>query len=377
MDNVHDPSSITRRTALRLLLGAASVAMMPTIAMADTQAELDETERQLASVEKQLEQIAADYEALSAEQSATLDAISKVRAQIEETQDDIERKEADLASRQQRLAKRVTSVYKTGGNDLLSILLTASSFEELFSGIYYMDKISEADHRLIDEVKAAKQALAERKMSLERQEADLEALSARQQEQLQAMRNKQDEVQALINSLSDRVKDLIKKRDEELAAAAAEAERARAAAAAAAANRNSYIASPDVLTKGTSGSQAAVISACYSTPTAGAGYCAAWVTNVFVNAGVGSFGGNACDMYNYYCFSADTSELKPGMIVAVSSHPSTVAGRIYGHVGIYVGGGLVMQNVGPITTQSLSDWCAYYGKTVTPRWGWLGGVQLA
>ncbi|MFC2706342.1 MAG: NlpC/P60 family protein, partial [Olsenella profusa] len=126
-----------------------------------------------------------------------------------------------------------------------------------------------------------------------------------------------------------------------------------------------------------SGSQQRVVSACYATPSPGAGLCAMWVSQVFQNAGLGYPSGNACDMYNAWCTSASKSALKPGMIVAVSSHSSTPMGRIYGHVGIYVGGGMVMQNIGSVNTQSLDSWIAYYGDTVTPRWGWCMGIPLA
>ena len=52
------------------------------------------------------------------------------------------------------------------------------------------------------------------------------------------------------------------------------------------------------------------------------------------------------------------------------------AGRIYGHVGIYVGNGTVMDNVGFIRSIGVDEWIAYYGVTVTPRWGWIGGWVL-
>lgn len=124
------------------------------------------------------------------------------------------------------------------------------------------------------------------------------------------------------------------------------------------------------------GSAAAIVASCKSTPSPGGGLCAAWVSNVFTNAGYGFIGGNANDMYNNYATYSSRSQLKPGMIVAVSSHPHTAAGRIYGHIGIYIGGGQLMENVGTIRTSSIDWWCGYYGATVTPRWGWLGGIVL-
>lgn len=135
---------------------------------------------------------------------------------------------------------------------------------------------------------------------------------------------------------------------------------------------------PVTIVSGASGSQAAVISATYSTGSTGAGYCAAWVSNVFANAGVGSFGGNACDMYWSYCTSSNKSSIQAGMIIAVPTEPYSAAARLYGHIGIYVGNGTVRHCLsGVITTQSLDSWISQFGVTATPRWGWLGGVALA
>ena len=97
---------------------------------------------------------------------------------------------------------------------------------------------------------------------------------------------------------------------------------------------------------------------------------------VFSNAGLGSVYGNADDMYNAWCTSSDKSKLKVGMIIAVSTHPHTWAGQIYGHVGIYVGGNTVMDNIGYIRSINVDQWINFYGGTVTPRWGWANGLNL-
>lgn len=125
-----------------------------------------------------------------------------------------------------------------------------------------------------------------------------------------------------------------------------------------------------------SAAQQAIVSSCESTPSPGAGLCAAWVSNVFSNAGAGDFGGNACDMYWQYCTSSDRDSLKVGMIVAVPSAPYTAASVTYGHVAIYVGDGKVMQNVsGNVKVTNLDDWIAEYNES--PKWGWLGNKDLS
>ncbi|VWL91974.1 Uncharacterised protein [Collinsella intestinalis] len=41
-----------------------------------------------------------------------------------------------------------------------------------------------------------------------------------------------------------------------------------------------------------------------------------------------------------------------------------------------MGNGTVMDNVGFIRSIGVDEWIAYYGVTVTPRWGWIGGWVL-
>lgn len=65
------------------------------------------------------------------------------------------------------------------------------------------------------------------------------------------------------------------------------------------------------------------------------------------------------------------------MIVGDTSHPGTgTPGLLYGHVGIYVGDGKVMSNEGAITTKTLDQFIAFYGKGSGVYWGWMGGVEL-
>lgn len=129
---------------------------------------------------------------------------------------------------------------------------------------------------------------------------------------------------------------------------------------------------------GATARQQAVVNSAYATPTPGQGLCAAWVSNVFRNAGYGFYGGNACDMCRSWCHSSNRNELKVGMIIADVSHPGTgSAGLTYGHVGIYIGNNKVMSNEGPITVKSLDAFIRFYGAGTGCRWGWLGGINLS
>lgn len=390
---------LSRRTALKALFGAASAAVLfglPTRAHAaeaskETTDKLNAAQAQLDEVQAQLDSIANEYAALASKNAQTLNDIEGVQGQIDDTQAQIGEKKAELKKKRGDLSDRVAASYKSGGMNILSLLLASGSFEELVANAHYVEKINKSDRDAIEDIQTIQAELDAQKTELEAQKAGLEKLKDQQTAQMQDMQAKQQEVQTVLNGLSDDVKELMAQRDSEILAAAQAEEAARkaAAAAAAAANKNnsysggsssgggSYAPGTPQQNAG-SGKQQAVVNACYSTPSPGQNWCAAWVTNVFRNAGVGYFGGNACDMFNAWCYSSDRSALQVGMIVADSSHSGTGApGLIYGHVGIYVGGGIVMSNEGAITSKSLDSFISFYGTGSGVRWGWLGGVVLS
>lgn len=390
---------LSRRTALKVLFGAASAAVLfglPARAHAaeatkETTDKLNAAQAQLDEVQAQLDGIANEYAALANKNAQTLNDIEGVQGQIDSTQAQIDEKKAELKKKRGDLSDRVSASYKSGGTNILSLLLASGSFEELVANAHYVEKINKSDRDAIEDIQTIQEELDAQKTELESQKADLEKLKDQQTAQMQDMQAKQQEVQTVLNGLSDDVKELMAQRDSEILAAAQAEEAARkaAAAAAAAANKNnsysggsssgggSYAPGTPQQNAG-SGKQQAVINACYSTPSPGQNWCAAWVTNVFRNAGVGYFGGNACDMFNAWCYSSDRSALQVGMIVADSSHSGTGApGLLYGHVGIYIGGGIVMSNEGAITSKSLDSFISFYGTGSGVRWGWLGGIALS
>lgn len=129
-----------------------------------------------------------------------------------------------------------------------------------------------------------------------------------------------------------------------------------------------YEASSDIQKK--------IVDACYITPSPGKGWCAMWVSQVYQNAGLGYIGGNACDLYKRYAFTSDTSKLEVGMLVMVESSSSgTDAGLRYGHVGIYIGDGKVIDNVGKVRVTTLDNWIKTYCKNSPVGFGYPPSVQ--
>lgn len=384
-DSIAPSGLMTRRAALKAMLGitavTAGLVSSPLRALAaeasrETTEALNSAQAQLDEAQKKLDAISDEFVSLNEQLNDTVSQIEQVQASIDDTQSQIEAKQADIADKQDVLASRISSSYKTGNADFLSLILNASSFEELSNNLFYLGKINASDEQLINDVKQAKAELDAQKAQLESQKADLEQLKEQQSQELAAVQTKQDEASAVVANLSDDVRALMEKRDAEVLAAAEEekrqaaaAEAARKAAAASASSGSSGVSG--TISSGNASSKGqAIVNACYQVGSPGSGLCAMWVSQVYSRAGYGYPGGNANNMYWNYCTSSNKGDLQPGMIIAVSTWTGTSAGRIYGHVGIYIGGGMVMHNVGSIQTMGLDAWINTYGTTVTPRWGW-------
>ena len=254
------PRTVTRRDALRILIGAGMCAVLsPAIARAaTTQEKLDAAQLSYDEAQSKLDHIGQEYSAIADQLSQTQaqvgDLSSQIdakQAEIEQKQTEIDAKQAEVEAKQQQLGERMCSAYKSGGSSVLDILLSSATFEELTSNIYYLDKISAADQAMISEVKDLKAELESQKSSLETEKAELESqkseletLQAQQEQQLEEAQAKQAEAQDLVSNLSSEVKELMAQRDAELLAAqkaaeeAARQEEERRKAAAAAANKN-------------------------------------------------------------------------------------------------------------------------------------------
>ena len=98
------------------------------------------------------------------------------------------------------------------------------------------------------------------------------------------------------------------------------------------------------------------------------GYCQAWVADVY-QAVTGSRGSAHCALCaaDMWAVSNDFSQIPVGATVYGYSSSK------YGHVGIYIGNGMVSHNIGEIKIQSLESWIKTYKGFA---WGWENGNVL-
>ncbi|RGY79020.1 hypothetical protein DXA18_13810 [Dorea sp. AM58-8] len=117
-----------------------------------------------------------------------------------------------------------------------------------------------------------------------------------------------------------------------------------------------------------------IVNACSQTPWPGADRCATWTTMVYARAGH-AVGGNGNTQlgnqgyganYSQKRATTDLSQIKVGMLISAQYGSNTAAGNAYGHVGIYIGDGKVMDSIySGLRTISLSDWVSQNGR------GWV------
>lgn len=115
----------------------------------------------------------------------------------------------------------------------------------------------------------------------------------------------------------------------------------------------------------------AIVNAALVTPWPGADLCATWVSHVYQQAGLGYPTGNGNSILAGYATSSDWANIKVGQIIS-AQYGSGSAGAIYGHTGIYIGDGKVMDSISSgIRTSSLTDWIAENGRGwVVYGWPW-------
>ena len=338
--------TIARATA-GLVLGATVLTGLPTIALADTPAEL----------QAKLDQANSHLSGLYDEASRVSEEVNKTQEDLDATNAEIEQKTAELAQAQDTLSRRVASNYKTGGVSLVSILFDSTSFEDMVNRITYASKVSYSDAQIIQQVKDIQSELDQKRAE---QQQLLDDLKAQQSE----LDGKVAEAQSYVSSLDQQVQDAL---EAERAAAAAAAEAAqREAERNAENNGGSYV--PNAGNQNSNSNTNSNTNNGGSSSNSGSGSASGSLSasqrNAIVSAAwskvgcsyvYGATGPNAydCSGFVQYCYaqagiSLPRTSYAQGACGTTTSNPQ--AGDIVcwgGHVGIYIGGGMMIDAGNP------------------------------
>ena len=167
---------------------------------------------QKADLQKQLDKLAGSKDAAVQQKQVLEQQINVLRQAIAEYEQLIAAKEVELKEAQDKEAKynalfleRVRSMEEDGTVSYLSVIFNAESFSDMLDQIDRVTEIMEYDNHIMDELAAARQAVADAKAQLEADKADEEAARselAAQQADLVAQEKQVDGLIAQIKAQS-------------------------------------------------------------------------------------------------------------------------------------------------------------------------------
>jgi len=294
---------------------------------AEKQAEADEVKARLDSWRTELEEASREYHLALEAHDAALVAMDEAQARIEAA-------ETRIVDLQAKLGNRAANMYRGGPLSFLDVLFGAHSFEEFTTTWDLLNGINQENATLIEQTKTAKQE-AEAAHEEYTQQEKIAAQKLSEAEKIKA--DAEVTVSAYeteLANLNEEIKELIRKEEE-----AEAARQAAAAAAAAAANQGSSSGDGyrgDGAGNYDVGTYNSVVEAAYSR--LGCPY-------VWAATGPNSFD---CSGLTQWCYRqvgisiprVDTSQRAAATsILPVSeAQPGDIL-WMWGHVGIYIGGG--------------------------------------
>ncbi len=248
-----------KRTGCLLLAAVVWVTGIQTSATSikSIQNQKSQNEKELKNIQSQISGLEGKKSALNSEVNSLNDELVETMLNIQVLENDLEVKEQQIAEAQiayeeakateerqyEAMKLRIQYLYESGNTGYMEMLLTSDSVADLMNKVDYAGELQEYDNRLLDEYKAAKQAvidlqnrladekeeLLEMEAQLEEQKANLESVIARKRSQIADFDSQLSAARAKVNEYQQKIKEQnaqIKRLQEEAARAAAAAARA-------------------------------------------------------------------------------------------------------------------------------------------------------
>ena len=367
------------------------------------QSEKAKNESELKNIQSKISGIESQKSALSSEVSSLNDDLTDTLLNIEVLESDLADKEAEIEQAQKdyeaakateeqqydSMKKRIQYLYETGQESYLEMLLTSDSVADLVNKVDYAEELQEYDRRLLDEYKAAKQAvidlqaqleeekqeLLEMEEQLKQEKANLESVIAQKRSQiadfdsqLSAAKAKVSEYQKKIKEQNAQIKQLQKEEEAKRKAAAAQSSTSSAGSSTASSGSTSGYSSKS------SGKTATVSGGGGGSSIASTGL--RYVGNPYVYGGNSLTNGTDCSGFVHLIYAAcgistprDSKSLEGGGRAVSESEmlPGDVV-CYYGHVGIYIGNGQIVHASTPSSGIKVSN--MYYRSIRCVRRYW-------
>ena len=188
--------------------------------LAITQSDIDSLKQQQEQAQREKEEIAQQKETEKSELESINEQLNKVNNEImelegkiaslnssileKETQ--IEEKEKELLEKQELLKTRLVAMYKNGGLSYLDVLLGSSNYMDMLASIDALERIADADNKLIVKIKEEKEELEQIKKQLEEEKEEVDAAKAQKKAKNVELTTLQGQKETKIASLTEEEK---------------------------------------------------------------------------------------------------------------------------------------------------------------------------
>ena len=315
------------------------------------QAQLDEINDQIDSVAGELEVVEEEIGEMDSALVEIIASVSILEDEILEKEDqivvaqaDYEVAKAEEEAQYEAMKLRIKFMYEKGDDSYLQLFLEAQSITDMLTKAEYIEKLYEYDRKLLTDYQAIKEEVAALWNTLEEDKSELEATKCEYEEEKAALEVALEEKRAV----SDNYETQLAKAKQEAQAYKAKIKNqtakikqleAAAAAAAATANKVTKV-DASVITNATGSALGKEI----------ATYAIQFAGNPYVPGGTSLTAGADCSGFTYAVYKAfgyklprtSTEQRSAGVAVEYSNAQPGDLICYAGHVGLYIGGGMIV-----------------------------------
>lgn len=360
-----------------------------------------QNEKELKNIQSKISNLESQKSALSNELSGLNDELVDKLLTIDVLESDLADKEVEIQEAQvayeeakateerqyESMKLRIQYLYESGDEGYLELLLTAKSVADMINKVDYAEELQEYDRKLLDEYKAAKQAVIDLQQQLEEEKEELEMIEEQTKEEkanLEVMiaqkKNEIADFTSQLNAAKAKASDYQKKIKEQNAQIKKlQQEAAKAAAASKSAGTSS--SGSGTASSGSSGSSSSGSSGSSGSGGSGSGgsiasYALQFVGNPYVSGGNSLTNGTDCSGFVHlvYAHFGISTPRQSGALAgggrAVSDADKQPGDVVCypGHVGIYIGNNQIVHASTPSSGIKVSN--MYYRSNIGIRRYW-------
>ena len=323
--------------------------------------ELEELKKQLSDIDTKL----AGFDTRASELSEEMFETQKNLATAKETYN----KQYD------DMKMRIQYMYENNDTNVSDTFITSKDMGDVLRNIAYYQTIHDYDRTKLNELEDTYIEINEYNEKLEKDSAELEELKQKTTEEQEKLKKLVDEKKEEISLLEN---DIIDASNYSLQSqvlgggnsAATEILLNRAKEAQEQALKDGTATALQVRVAQNAGNGNSTFPPLYN-------WCAAWVSGVYGYTGITPPHGDAIEYWNKWnaSGSSDYTTTPIGAAVISSSHPT------YGHIGIYLGGGVVASNLGYVKIETIESFgstrTVCQGKQGFVGWVWPNNIDLS